>query len=495
MIEVITSGEMRRIEEYAIDVMGLPAEVLMETASRYVAQEIINLVGRGRTAMFLCGPGNNGGDGFCAARWHLQMGGKAVVVALSDAQSGAAQLNRKILENMGARIYRHVPESITCDVIVDAMFGTGFKGDLTSEYLGAARYANGARKPVISVDIPSGIDGETGHGHYAVNADVTVTFQFSKLAHYIYPGKGQSGRIVVCDIGIPFSIGAKPCAHILEQGDIHGKIIKPRRPNSYKGDFGHVLLVAGSRGMAGAAVLAAQGALKGGAGLVTVACGKDSVLPVVQSGAYEAMAYPLIETADGLISSLNDFDAALRGKSVIAMGCGLGNYPETRKVVQTLLASPLPKVMDADALNVCDGKFGSDTVITPHPGEMARLTGLSVDDITADPYHVAREFAMQKGVTVLLKGATTVIAGKDGQVTLNLTGTPAMSTGGSGDVLTGLIAALLAQGLSCYDAARVGAYLHGVAGELAERRLGQNSVTAQDIAFQLFAAFKQIAPQ
>jgi hydroxyethylthiazole kinase-like uncharacterized protein yjeF len=493
MIEVITSSEMKRIERYAIEVMGIPEEVLMETASRYVAQEIINLVGKGKTAMFLCGPGNNGGDGFCAARWHLQLGGKAVVVALSDAQSGAALLNRKILQNMGVRIYRHIPESIGCDIIVDAMFGTGFKGDLTSEYLGAVRYSNGSRKPVIAVDIPSGVDGETGHAHIAVKADVTVTFQYSKLSHYIYPGRDQSGKIIVCDIGIPFSIGAKSCAHILEQGDIYGGILKPRRPNSYKGDYGHVLIVAGSRGMAGAAVLAAQGALKGGAGLVTVACGRESVLPVVQSGAFEAMGYPLVETSEGHISSLNDFDDALRGKAVIAMGCGLGNHPETQRVVQILSSSSLPKVMDADALNVCDGKFGQDTVITPHPGEMARLTGLSTQDITRDPYHIAREYAMQKGVTVLLKGATTVIADKSGQVTLNLTGTPAMSTGGSGDVLTGLIASLLAQGLSCYDAARVGAYLHGIAGELAEKRLGQTSVTAQDIAFQLFAAFKQIS--
>lgn len=490
MLHVITNGEMKRIEGLAIGALGIPSEVLMETASRAVAEELCAAYGRGRTAMFICGPGSNGGDGFCAARWHMQLGGKAVVVALGGGHTGAAALNRSILAKMGVKIYSYIPEGSGAEVLVDAMFGTGFHGELAGDYLAAARWMNASALPVIAVDIPSGVDGDTGAAVEAVRADATVTFQHPKLGHYLFPGRELAGRLVIADIGIPPAIRIQPSAHVLERADVLGGMIRPRRANTHKGTYGHVAIVAGSRGMAGAAVLAAQGALRGGAGLVTVGCCERTVLPVVQTGAFEAMAWPLAETESGVISPKNDFSQFLRGKTVLAFGSGMSACEDSAGVVDRLVKTPLPKVMDADALNVCNGVFGEDTVITPHPGEMARLTGRSAAEISACAFAEARSFAMERGVVVLLKGATTVIASPDGDVTLNITGTPAMSTGGSGDVLTGLIAALRAQGLSAYDSARAGAYLHGVAGAIAEQRLGTQPVTSMEIAANLHAAFK-----
>lgn len=491
MIEVISARDMMAFEKHTIEQLGVPSIALMETASGAVAREARSLFGIDKTVMFICGPGNNGGDGYCAARWFIHMGGKAIVVALGSPKTPDAQLNMRILENMGVKIYPHIPLSLSFDGIVDAMFGTGFKGELTGEYYAAAKFMNDSPAPVLSIDIPSGVNGSTGAAKYAVDADVTVTFQFPKLGHYLYPGKEYTGKLIVHDIGVsPLSV-TEINSVVLDKKDI-AALMPPRRLNTYKGDYGHVVIVAGSRGMAGAAVLAAQGALKGGAGLVTVGCCKDSVLPIVQSGAFEAMAYGLYETPEGQISADNDLLSLMQKKTVLAMGCGLSASPNTKKLVTKLREFNLPTVMDADALNVSDGLFGTRCVITPHVGEVARLTGLTTKDILNDPYNIALQFAAQRKVTVLLKGTTTIIADKDGRVTLNVTGTPAMSTGGSGDVLTGVISALMAQGLEPYDAARMGAYIHGLAGELAEKRLSTQSVTAMDIAAQLFGAFREV---
>lgn len=488
MKPVLTPRQMTALEQKDILGLGVPSVVLMDRAAKAVAQETAASVRPGGRVLILCGPGNNGGDGYWAALHLKRMGMQVKVVAFAPSK-GDAWIGRNALEKLGITVQPHFDGMEGCDAVIDALFGTGFHGALGGEYLRAVQCVNASGLPVVAVDIPSGVDGATGQiAGEAIRAACTVTFACQKIGHLLYPGRALCGKIVTADIGIS---QPEEAAWEIEPGDIGKYWLAPRPRDGHKGTFGHAALIVGSRGMAGAAVLAALGAIRGGAGLVSVGACETSVAPVVQQNAFEAMAWPFRET-EGVISPENDFDAFLRGKSALGFGCGFGRSDLARQTVKKLVCSELPMVMDADALFVCENRFGKNCVITPHPGEMARLCGKTTAEISADPIGVARDFAQQHGIVVLLKGAVTVIAAPDGCVRLNTVGTPAMATGGSGDVLTGVITALLAQGLSTFDAASAGACLHGLAGLEAEKAQGEIGTTARDIAHHLGSAWEQV---
>ncbi|MBP3657647.1 MAG: NAD(P)H-hydrate dehydratase [Clostridia bacterium] len=492
MLHTISPEDMREMERAFLDGTGYPSLLLMEHAAQAVVDELSRLAPQGSRVLFLCGGGNNGGDGCAAARLWMQRGGRADVWLLRSPSQmrGDAGINAALLSVCGASmqvLYSALPP-IPADTaaVVDALYGTGLSRAIEGAALAAVQAVNASGLPVVAVDIPSGVDGATGQvlGE-AVRADVTVAFHRAKHGHLLYPGRALSGRLVVADIGILPEWDGAQGYDVLQDEDVAA--ILPARPeDGHKGTFGHVLVVAGSEGMAGAACLCAQSALRAGAGLVTAAC-PQPVLPALQHTVPCAMARAV---CDG--TQLNEYAAPAlerlaHGKRALAVGPGLGMGEGVWQAIAPLIASDLPKVVDADALNLLakyGGPVGCHTVLTPHPGEMARLTGLPVEEILAAPADAALQLAQDMGCCVLLKGATTVIAqGED--VALNVTGCSAMATGGSGDVLTGVIAGLMAQGMPPMDAARVGAHVHGRAGEAAAARLGARAVTAMDISAAL----------
>ena len=489
MLRTISPQDMQEMERAFMDGTQYPSILLMEHAAQAVVRELCALVEPGARVLFVCGGGNNGGDGCAAARLYMQRGGKADVWLLRNPRQmkGDAGVNACLLNACGANvnvIYGEAPEiAPDCAAIVDALFGTGLSREMEGAALGAARAMNESGLPVLAVDIPSGVCAATGRAlGEAVRADVTVTFHRPKHGHMLYPGRELSGRLVIEDIGILPDWDGAEGHEILEEQD--ARALLPARPqNGHKGTFGHVLAVAGSEGMAGAACLCAKAALLSGSGLVTAACPYPVQLPL-QLNVPCAMARAVSDGAAISARAKEKLRALMEGKDALAIGPGLGVSEDTWRAVSPLVACDLPKAVDADALNMLarySGQVGKNTVLTPHPGEMARLCEVSVAEVIASPVEYARELSRLTGAVVLLKGATTVIAqGED--AALNITGCDAMATGGSGDVLCGMIASLMAQGMSPFDAARAGAYYHGRAGEAAAKEKGARAVTAQDIA-------------
>lgn len=489
MIRTISPQDMQEMERAFMEGTQYPSLLLMEHAAQAVADELARLIPAGSRVLFVCGGGNNGGDGCAAARLWLQRGGKADVWLLKNPRQmmGDAGINACLLSSCGASVnvlYGEAPDiAPDCAAIVDAMFGTGLARPLEDAALAAARQINESGLPVIAVDIPSGVDGATGKTlGEAVRADVTVTFHRAKHGHMLHPGRALCGRLVIADIGILSDWDGAAGYDVLEAADA-AALLPVRGADGHKGTFGHVLTVAGSEGMAGAACLCAKAALSSGCGLVTAACAYPVMLPL-QIGVPCAMAKAVSDGAAIGAKSAQKLMTLAKDKDALAIGPGLGVSEETWRAVGPLVAGDMPKVVDADALNMLakySGQVGKNTVLTPHPGEMARLCEVSVAEVIASPVEFARELSRLTGACVLLKGATTVIVqGED--VCLNITGCNAMATGGSGDVLTGVIASLMAQGMASYDAARAGAYYHGKAGEAAQEKQGCRAVTAQAIA-------------
>lgn len=488
MLRTISPQDMREMELAFMKGTGYPSILLMEHAAQAVADEIEKAAGKGAKVLFVCGSGNNGGDGCAAARLWMQRGGRAEVWLLKSPSQmkGDAGINACLLNSCGAVLhvlYGEAPEiPADCAAIVDALYGTGLSREIEGAALDAVQRMNESALPVIAVDIPSGIDGETGVAlGEAVRASVTVTFHRAKHGHMLFPGRAHTGRLVVADIGILSDWDGALGYDVLQEED--ARTLLPVRPaDGHKGTFGHVLSVAGSGGMAGAACLCAGAALKSGTGLVTAACTIPVLIPL-QVNVPCAMAKAVCAGSSFDVTAADALVELCKGKRALAIGPGLGVSEETYSAIASLLESDMPKVVDADALNMLaafGGRVGPNTVLTPHPGEMARLCGVTSAEITASPVEYAQQLAQEMGACVLLKGATTVIAMGE-EVTLNVRGTSAMATGGSGDVLTGVIAGLLAQGMGPYDAARAGAYYHGAAGEAAEHELGGRAVTAMDI--------------
>ena len=489
MIKSVTPKRMREIEEHAINNIGIPGLVLMEHAAIGLVRAYQQAFGD-KQALVICGPGNNGGDGLAFARLYAAKGGSVRVVLLCEdvALSGDAQMNLHLAYNMGVTIEHALPNSFENGVIVDAIFGTGLSRAPQGVYEKAIEWINAQGVQVLAVDIPSGVNAQNGLTEgCAVRAAQTVTFGYPKIGHYLFPGRELSGEITLCDIGLGNHIPPDGPV-ILQECDVQG-LIAPRQRNTHKGTYGHALILAGSRGMAGAASLCALGALRAGAGLVSCGLCETSVMPILQVRNPEAVAYPLLEE-DGALAE-QDITHLFTGKAAIAIGPGMRNTPATAALAEQVLASGISCVLDADALNAYAGRYlraHGNVVLTPHPGEMARLIG----EVVTKPLAQAAAVAKKTGAVVLLKGATTVIAAADGRTALNIYGTSGMATGGSGDVLSGVIASLMAQGLQAFDAACAGAYLHAKAGEEAAKSAGIAPMTALDIANGLKDAFLAI---
>ena len=488
MLHTISPQDMQEMERAFLNGTAYPSMLLMEHAAQAVVECLERYAKKDGRVLFVCGGGNNGGDGCAAARIWMQRGGKADVWLMTSPSrmKGDAGVNACLLGVCGANmtiLYGDAPEiGADCCAVVDALFGTGLSRALEGAALSAVQRINESGLPVIAVDIPSGVDGATGQilGE-AVRADATVTFHRPKHGHLLFPGRALSGALTIADIGILPEWDGAQGIEVLEREDAKA-LLPVRTRDAHKGTFGHVLVVAGSEGMAGAACLSAQAALRSGTGLVTVGCCAPVRLPM-QNLVPCAMT-KVVSTGAAL-----DAGAALelynlaQGKKALAIGPGLGTQENTWRAISQLICSDIPKVIDADALNLLarhGGRVGKNTVLTPHPGEMARLTDAQVEEILASPVEYAQQLAQDMDCCVLLKGATTVIV-RGEEAAMNVTGCDAMGTGGCGDVLTGVIAGLMAQGMTPYDAARVGAYYHGVAGEEAASARGSRAVTAWDV--------------
>jgi NAD(P)H-hydrate epimerase len=447
----------------------------------------------------ICGKGNNGGDGLALAR-RLVIRGIPVRVALLAAYgavTGEAKINLSILRKMDVELIQNAGERSLADVLawsdvlVDALLGVGLSSPLKGRYARAVNMLNASGRPVVAVDIPTGIDADSGAVMgAAINADLTVTMALLKRGLVLYPGARHAGVVRVADIGIPAEVveREKISLGLLDRGSAWGAV-SGRKPDAHKGDYGHLMIIAGSPGKAGAAIMAAKGALRTGPGLVSVAT-PNNLVPIVQSRLVEAMCIPSAESMEGTLGIVSEEELLKTavGMSAVAIGPGLSTHFETAQVVRDLVQRlTVPLVIDADGLNALAGhtdilkRAKTPVILTPHPGEMGRLLGISSAEVQKDRIAIASGFAMKYKVVLVLKGAGTVVAMPDGGVFINSTGNPGMATGGTGDALTGMIGGFLAQGLPAEAAARLGVYLHGLAGDLAAREKGEAAMIAGDL--------------
>jgi NAD(P)H-hydrate epimerase len=520
VIPVLTADEMRRADRLTIDEVGLPGAVLMENAGAAVAASIRERFPDAGRIVVLCGKGNNGGDGFVVTRRLKEIGAEALLLGRKEDVRGDARTHLVACERSGGRVLE-VPDAAgwdaarervrAADLLVDALLGTGLRSrpsGLAAEGIAELVRRADAGVPVVAVDIPSGIraDGGTVDGP-TVPATLTVTFAAPKWGHVLPPDCERSGELVVADIGIPSEAlaGAEPSLFLLEDADAAAAFPRRRRA-AHKGDFGHVLVVAGSVGKTGAAVLAATGALRAGAGLVTVAT-PASCLTAVAGGRAEIMTEPLPETPSGGVSEdgLDRLLGLAGERDATVLGPGLGQDPSTRALIREVVRRcPVPLIVDADGLNALAPDLGdapedaalgrtAPTVLTPHPGEMARLIRRPVPEIRGRRVPETLELARRSGAVVVLKGQRTVVGEPGGRAAVSPTGNPGMASGGTGDVLAGVIGALLARH-DAWRAATAGAYVHGRAGDLAAGTGGEEGLAAGDLAEALPRAIESVRP-
>jgi len=507
-MKIVTGTEMQTLDRRTITEAHVPGIILMERAGEGIVRYLEEHCGpvRGKTITVLCGKGNNGGDGLVVARLLHRRRARIHVVLLTpitDLSRDAATMYRRLIRVTGkAAIVRFrsagqaSPLLASSDILVDALLGTGLSSLVTGAYREAIELINNAGKPVIAVDIPSGLNADTGAilGS-AIRATLTIACGLPKLGLYVGAGIDQTGVVHVVDIGIPQAyVDAIESRTLLLTGDSAFQSLPERLPSSHKGTFGHAGIIAGSVGKTGAAALAARAALRIGAGLVTVAT-PSSVNDVLEAKLLEAMTMPMPETKARTLarSGLDRVVAFIQARTAIAIGPGLSTHPETVELVQSIMKRlDRPSVLDADALNALAGRASLLTecktppILTPHPGEMARLeVDATTQTVNADRIGTARRFARERGVFVVLKGARTVIARPDGLVAICPTGNPGMATAGTGDVLTGMIVGLLAQRVPAWEAACAATYFHGSAGDLASKHLGQPGMLAGDLISQI----------
>ena len=485
---LVTAGEMQEMDRQTIESYGLPGRVLMENAgmgATYILlkqfKELIN-----KKVGIIAGRGNNGGDGFVMARYLSQKGVSVTVYLLAQKSmvKGDAAENLNILAPLDITVIempdqksfsKHKTSMLHQDIWVDAILGTGLKSDVKGYFRKIIEFINSSEKPVFSVDIPSGLNADTGQPcGTCIQAHTTATFAFAKTGHLIFPGATYTGNLEIVDIGIPGYIVKKvgPRQYLLTPELVRAALQK-RSPESHKGNTGHLLIVAGSTGKTGAAAMTAISAMRSGAGLVTLGIPK-SLNPVLETQVLEVMTSPLSEAEGGILdeSSLDEIMELISGKKCLALGPGLGTASGTKNlVIRIIQECSLPLVIDADGLNnLIDNihileNLKNPVILTPHPGEMSRLTGRPVSFIQNDRINCARSFAEKFKVHVVLKGARTVIAHPDGKVFVNPTGNPGMASGGMGDILTGIIAGFVTQGYSPESATHAGVYLHGAAAD------------------------------
>ncbi|MFC1491435.1 NAD(P)H-hydrate dehydratase [Nitrospinota bacterium] len=500
---IVTAKEMRRVDARAIENYGIPSTSLMETAGGRAAQVIWERFGKpGLRVLILAGKGNNGGDGFVIARYLLNRGADVRVCVLfpMDEAAGDSAVFLNILHKMEV-----APEAIEdekdaarlksaaahCDLVVDAILGTGFTPPVKGVAAAALEALSEVNTPVAAVDIPSGLDATTGAAEPPfLRADLTVTFGAHKRGHFLMPAAEFTGELVLVDIGIPSRCLEEENIPLCltEAADV-ARFLPRRKLDTHKGDAGQLLIVAGSRGMMGAAIMAASAGLRIGAGKVTLAV-PESVAFAVEAGPPEIMALSLPATSAGTLDQ-GAFDLVLEQAAqmdALVIGPGLSTHPRTVELVHRLIQHlEKPVVLDADGLNalsqditVLDGTR-TDLLLTPHPGEMARLSRISASDVQADRVNLAIDFATRHQVHLALKGAHTILAMPGGNAWLNPTGNPALASGGTGDVLAGTVGGLLAQGLSPEGALVAGSYLHGAAGDIAADEIGGIGLTATDL--------------
>ena len=511
-MKVVTTHQMREIDRVTIEKAGVPGLDLMERAGQGVVAAIegirIDLEGS-RCAIF-CGKGNNGGDGFVVARLLTQRGCQVETFLLANMEEvrGDARTNLDRALHLGLKVQEvtrigQIPVPLKTDVIVDAIFGTGITGPVRELPAEVIDLINCSEAAVVAVDVPSGLNTDSGAVEGpCVRAQVTATMAFPKTGLLLYPGKAYAGRIEVVDIGVPPRVieEAKVMTELLEQRDI-ASLLPRRAPNAYKGDCGRVAVMAGSVGMTGAAALCCQSALRSGAGMTILGI-PSSLNAIMEVKLTETMTKPLAETDQQTVSlkAEAEIDSLLEWGDVAALGPGLSPNAETGELVRRLVRRiEKPVVIDADGLNALAGHLDdlracpADVVLTPHVGELSRLTGQSLADIEKARLDAARRAAVDLGVVLVLKGAPTVIADPAGYLFINPTGNAGMATAGCGDVLTGTIAGLLAQGLKTLDAAKAGVFLHGLAGDLAAGEKGQWGLIASDIIEALPEAFLAVS--
>lgn len=530
-MKILTVAEMREVDRLSTERYGIPSMTLMENAGRGVAEflqlRFSNLTQR--PIVILCGKGNNGGDGFVTARYLIEAGAKPAVFLFAapeeirgDAGANLERL-RKILPNL--QIVRSPGEWLSmkgslesAHIVVDALLGTGVRGpvegliaNVIEEVNRRGAPASALRQNVVAVDIPSGLNADTGEFTRAcVGADITVTFTAPKIGMLRGKAEAQVGKLAVHEIESPSQLVEEVGKQKLRWSEAKefAQFAIPRKPTGHKGDYGHALIVAGSVGKSGAAVLASWAALRAGAGLVTVAT-PEPVLPIIAAHSPEVMTEPLTATRQGTISERclegKYLETLLTGKRALAIGPGLGQNSDAQRFIRTAVASYrlAPIILDADGINAFAGHAGELKspqgllALTPHPGEMSRLTGRSIDDIQSHRIEIAIEAAATWKAVVVLKGHETVTASPTGEAYINSTGNPGMGTGGTGDVLTGILAGLVAQygrGLNYSGYAQLmafGVYLHGLAGDIAYAERGETPLMASDLIHSLPRAYQQ----
>ena len=539
-MKIVSAAEMRQIDRATSERFGVPSLTLMENAGSAVARFVLSEYPQSERVGILCGKGNNGGDGFVVARKLVEAGRALRVLLLCDPEElrgdAAAMFQSMVKLHHSANVAplsvreaseldsSEAGESFAADVIVDAILGTGFRPPVSPLYAAAIGKMNAAAAPIVAVDIPSGADADAMRAGSDVadeaRADAIVTFTAPRPAHVF--GALTAGPTVIAPIGSPpEAIVSELGLHLSTPVDF-APLLAPRAREANKGSYGHVLMIGGSLGKTGAAAMAGFSALRAGAGLSTVATPK-SVLASVAAFHPEVMTEPLAETEDGTISlrALGPGLNSLLERKTLAIGPGISRNSETADFVREIVKrSETATVVDADGLNAfgaaelrsawtgegarphtngsadeLNGR-GRTVVITPHPGEMARLTGLSIAEVQANRLEVARSFAREHELIVVLKGHRTLVAAPDGTVWVNPTGNPGMATGGTGDVLTGMVAGLIAQHpQQALEATALAVYLHGLAGDLASESVGENCLVATDLVRFLPQAFAQTRNQ
>lgn len=514
-MKILTGEGMKAFDAEAIDDLGIPSLILMENAGLRVAEAVSQHWDPDRIhVLAISGKGNNGGDALCAARHLIQRGASAtaVVVGSPDALSEETTTQARILEHFGLEI-RYVDDEADveelddalwqADVVLDGLLGIGVKGAVRGLYKPVIERLNDGPAEIVAIDFPSGVEADTGHVEgVAIQADLTVTLAYPKIGLLLYPGRDHVGDLLVRTIGYP-----DPLKNSLETGlewidhDWVRERLPERRPTSHKGDHGHVLVLAGSRGLSGAAIMTADATLRTGAGLVYMGH-PQSLSPVVESRVLEAVKFPLPEIDGALAETAYAETVEILSQQrihAIAVGPGLSQRESVRPLLHELLPSlTIPLVVDADGINnLADDEgrkllhdLGIPVVLTPHPGELARLMDRSISDIERDRVDAAREAANELGAIVVLKGVPTVTALPSGEALVNASGNSGLATGGSGDVLTGMIVGLIAQGMLPHDAAPMGVYLHGLLADRLTLTMGERAMLPRDLLNEIPNALK-----
>ncbi len=498
MLTTLTPAQMKALEADFMAQTGVPGAVLMELAAHAVTEAVARHAPSGSRVLFLCGPGNNGGDGYAAARLWRMTGGDAVVWELGEPATPDARMNRTLLTLQRVTpmpAQERLPEGCAC--IVDALFGTGLTRPLDGACARLAELCNASRVPLVATDIPSGLNGATGAAETVFHAAETVTFHRMKIGLLLGQGPACTGKITVANIGIPQTWGDVSGLRILTAEDA-ARLCAPRPKLSHKGTFGRVIIVAGCMGMAGAAALCAQACMRTGAGLTQIVC-RESIVPILQTLVPCATCIPLPEQDGKLtIHAAEKLRTALQGADAAAVGCGLGQQEDNLPLLDVLAEAACPVLWDADALNLLAKQNAPahkpGDLLTPHPGEAARLLGWTTAQVTAQPMEALTVLQKRWGGAVLLKGTTTLMT--DGvHCAANQVGSPALAKGGSGDVLAGVLVALLAQrerlGLDALTVMQLGTYLHGRAGQRAEERFGATGATAWEVVQSLAGIWEE----